>query len=78
MDIGNFRGVVTAVLLVLFVAVLISSFSKRRKAEFRAAERLPLDDDVPPAAATGAAERGQPAGAESQQRAEGQRADGHE
>ncbi|HEX5788368.1 MAG TPA: hypothetical protein VFY03_09330 [Woeseiaceae bacterium] len=72
MDIGDFRGLVTAVLLALFVGLLISSFSRRRKAEYRAAERLPLDDDgAPPPAAAGAAERGHPAGTEPQQIAEG-------
>jgi cytochrome c oxidase cbb3-type subunit 4 len=45
MDIGTFRGVVTAVLMVLFIALVFWAFSRHRKKDFDAAARLPLDDD---------------------------------
>ena len=48
MDIGTFRGVLTAVLMVLFVALVIWAYSRRRRADFEAAARLPLDDDTDP------------------------------
>ena len=44
MDIGTFRGIVIAVLLVLFVWLTIWAFSKSRRAEFDAAARLPLEE----------------------------------
>ena len=40
-------GIVTAVLLVLFVAGTAWAFSPKRKGEFDAAAQLPLDDDAP-------------------------------
>jgi cytochrome c oxidase cbb3-type subunit 4 len=49
MDIGTFRGLVTAVLMVLFVALVIWAYSRARHADFTAAAALPLeDDDAPP------------------------------
>jgi len=50
MDIGIFRGIVTAVLMVLFIALVFWAYSRRRHDEFEAAARLPLDDDGPPPA----------------------------
>lgn len=50
MDIGIFRGIVTAVLMVLFIALVVWAYSRRRHDEFEAAARLPLDDDGQPAA----------------------------
>jgi cytochrome c oxidase cbb3-type subunit 4 len=47
-------GIVTAVLLVLFVAGCFWAYSPRRKPEFEAAAREPLNDDD--AAATMAAQ----------------------
>ncbi len=38
-------GIVTAILLVAFVAGWIWAWNPRRKAAFDAAARLPLDDD---------------------------------
>ena len=38
-------GIITGVLLLLFIGVCIWAFSPRRKREFDAASRLPLDDD---------------------------------
>jgi cytochrome c oxidase cbb3-type subunit 4 len=45
MDIGMFRGIVTAVLLGLFVWLMVWAFSKSRRASFDAAARLPLEED---------------------------------
>ena len=45
MSIGTFRGVVTAVLLGLFVWLAIWAWSKSRRADFEAAARLPLEED---------------------------------
>jgi cytochrome c oxidase cbb3-type subunit 4 len=45
MDINTFRGIVTGVLLGLFVWLCIWAWSKRRKSSFDAAARMPLEDD---------------------------------
>ena len=45
MDIGTFRGIVTAVLLGLFVWLTVWAFSKSRRAAFEEAARLPLEDE---------------------------------
>lgn len=50
MDIGTFRGVITALLMALFVALVYWAFSRRRHAEFSAAAALPLEDDAEPRA----------------------------
>jgi cytochrome c oxidase cbb3-type subunit 4 len=44
MDIGTFRGIVTGVLLVLFIWLVAWAWSKRRAASFEAAAREPLED----------------------------------
>ena len=51
-DMGTFRGIITAVLMILFIGLVIWAFSRRRKEEFDAAARLPLGDDRMPAAST--------------------------
>jgi cytochrome c oxidase cbb3-type subunit 4 len=45
MDIDTFRGIVTAVLLGLFVWLVVWAYSKGRRADFDAAARLPLEED---------------------------------
>lgn len=45
MDMGTFRGVLTAVLMALFVALVFWAYSRRRHEEFEAAAKLPLDED---------------------------------
>jgi cytochrome c oxidase cbb3-type subunit 4 len=45
MDIGTFRGVLTVVLMALFVALVFWAYSRNRKEDFEAAAQLPLDDD---------------------------------
>ncbi|MGY0505820.1 cbb3-type cytochrome oxidase subunit 3 [Luteimonas sp. e5] len=49
MSAGVFSGIVTAILLVLFVAGWIWAWSPKRKRSFDAAARLPLDDQEPDA-----------------------------
>ncbi len=49
MDIGVIRGLITLLLMLAFIALVVSVWSRRRAAEFDSAARLPLDD--PPAAA---------------------------
>jgi cytochrome c oxidase cbb3-type subunit IV len=49
MDMGNLRGVITVVLLVLFVALWAWTWSRKRKKDFDEAARLPLEhDETPP------------------------------
>ncbi len=45
MDINLFRGIVTGVLLVLFIWLVIWAWSKARRPQFDAAARLPLEED---------------------------------
>jgi len=45
---GVFRGIVTAVLLVLFIGLWFRSWSSKRKDEYDAAARMPLGDDERP------------------------------
>lgn len=50
MDMGLIRGLLTVILMVLFLGMWFWSWSKKRNAEFEAASRIPLeDDDRPPA-----------------------------
>jgi cytochrome c oxidase cbb3-type subunit 4 len=46
MDIDTFRGVVTAILMALFVGLVVWAYSRRRHADFTAAAALPLEDDA--------------------------------
>ena len=49
MEMGTFRGVVTALLMALFVGLVIWAYSRGRSAEYTRAAALPLeDDDAPP------------------------------
>jgi cytochrome c oxidase cbb3-type subunit IV len=47
MDINTFRGIVTGVLLVLFISLVVWAWSKSRRADFEAAARLPLEEEEP-------------------------------
>lgn len=47
MDIGTVRGLVTLALMLAFIAIVAWAYSKRRKADFDAAARLPLENDPP-------------------------------
>jgi cytochrome c oxidase cbb3-type subunit 4 len=48
MDIGTFRGLVTAVLMALFVGLVIWAYSRGRQTEFARAAALPLEEDAAP------------------------------
>ncbi|ALM51578.1 CcoQ/FixQ family Cbb3-type cytochrome c oxidase assembly chaperone [Halomonas huangheensis] len=45
MDIGTFRGIVTAILLIAFLGLIAWAWSRRRKADFDEAAQLPFADD---------------------------------
>ena len=45
MSSGTLSGIVTALLLVLFIGVCIWAYSSRRRSRFDAAARMPLEDD---------------------------------
>lgn len=45
MDINLLRSVTTAVLFAVFVGIVLWAWSGKRRADFEAAARLPLDDD---------------------------------
>lgn len=45
MDINTIRAVVTVVALITFLAIVAWAWSSRRRADFEAASRLPLDED---------------------------------
>jgi cytochrome c oxidase cbb3-type subunit 4 len=44
-DINIIRGLLTIVLMVLFVAVCIWAYSSKRKRDFEQAARLPLEEE---------------------------------
>ena len=48
MDIGTFRGLLTALLLILFLGIWARSWSRKRSVEFDRAAELPLEDDTRP------------------------------
>lgn len=48
MSMATYHSIYTVVLLVIFVAIVIWAFGKRRKKDFDEASRLPLEDDRPP------------------------------
>jgi cytochrome c oxidase cbb3-type subunit IV len=45
MDINLFRGIMTAVLLVLFIGIWIWAWLPGRRKSFEEAAKLPLEDD---------------------------------
>ena len=46
MDINTFRGISTAVLLLLFIGFCFWVFSKKRQKDFSEAELLPFDNET--------------------------------
>jgi cytochrome c oxidase cbb3-type subunit 4 len=46
MDVNLMRSVITAVLFVVFIGIVWWAWGKGRRADFEAAARLPLDDDL--------------------------------
>ena len=47
--IGVTRGIITLLLMLLFLAMILWAYSKRRKPTFDAMARLPLEDESSPA-----------------------------
>lgn len=45
MDINDFRGLMTVVIFVAFIGIWVWAWSKRRKADFDASAKLPLQED---------------------------------
>jgi cytochrome c oxidase cbb3-type subunit 4 len=48
LTLGTLRGIVTAVLLGLFIRLVIWAWSKARRPAFEAAARMALEDDALP------------------------------
>jgi cytochrome c oxidase cbb3-type subunit IV len=44
-DIGDLRGLLTAILLLSFIGICVWAWSSRRKADFEASAALPLEED---------------------------------
>ena len=47
MDINDFRGLITDVILFSFIGLCVWAWSSRRKADFEASAALPLEEDQP-------------------------------
>ncbi len=45
MDAGTWRGIFTAIMLLLFIAICFWTFSSKRDKDFAEAARLPLEGD---------------------------------
>jgi cytochrome c oxidase cbb3-type subunit 4 len=45
MDMNTIRGLITAVLILVFLGIVAWAWSARRKSDFDAAARLPLEED---------------------------------
>jgi cytochrome c oxidase cbb3-type subunit 4 len=46
MDVNLMRSVITTVLFVAFIGIVLWAWGKGRRADFEAAARLPLEDDL--------------------------------
>lgn len=46
MDVNLMRSVITTVLFLVFIGIVWWAWSKGRRADFEAAARLPLEDDL--------------------------------
>ncbi len=49
MNIDTFRGIVTAVLMALFIGLVFWAYSRARRSQFDALAHMPLEDDRTPA-----------------------------
>lgn len=47
MDHGTLSGIVTALLILMFIGVIAWAWNGRRRKDFEEAARLPLDEDRP-------------------------------
>lgn len=45
MDSGTVSGIITAVLIVVFIGIVFWAYSRKRHRDFEEAARLPLDDE---------------------------------
>jgi len=45
MDAGDWRGIFTIVMFLMFIGICIWAYSRKRKQDFDEAAQLPLDDD---------------------------------
>lgn len=45
MDYGTFRGVITVIILVVFIGIVVWAYSKRRKQAFDEAANMIFDDN---------------------------------
>jgi cytochrome c oxidase cbb3-type subunit 4 len=45
MDINDFRGIITAVILLAFIALWAFAWSRHRKADYDESAQLPLEED---------------------------------
>lgn len=45
MDINTLYGILTLVLLILFIGIVLWAYSSKRKEQFDEAARLPLEDE---------------------------------
>lgn len=52
MDINTLYGLLTLLLLVLFIGIVLWAYSSRRKKDFEEAARLPLEDEPTPSSDT--------------------------
>ncbi len=52
MDMGTVRGLLTAILLVLFIGLVAWTWSRKRKPEYDEAAKMPLNDDDKPMTGT--------------------------
>lgn len=55
MDVNELRSVVTVLLLLMFLAIVVWTYSKKRAASFDECAALPLQDDEPAAGKADAA-----------------------
>ncbi len=44
---GTFSGIMTAILIVVFLGIVFWAYSKRNKAAFDKMAHMPLEDDAP-------------------------------
>lgn len=45
MDAGTINGIVTAILIIVFLGIVFWAYSRKRHRDFEEAARLPLDDE---------------------------------
>lgn len=47
MDSGTASGVMTAILIIVFIGIIVWAYSSRRRRDFEEAARIPLEDENP-------------------------------